>query len=700
MDYCYFRPSSRFRRLLLGAWLSLFSLPSFAAQQLTLSIEFSIAFVLGVSLPILVIVAVLRSVIEVKWWFPTLITLSLLGILSSIAYLVDYQALALLSFGIIFLSLLCLWGIKSSPKFQAKLINWLKGLNIACGLLYLLTLWFLPKVDAYNAWALIASVILLSSAISYWQIVKNTEVKAYRLILQWLVISAFAIAIYMWLITKLEMRWLVITSVLAYLVALINGCWLMIQGILEQPVVEEEKEQLSIDEMYSYTHDPATNLPTYQHALKAFDYQLKSSSEKKLAAIVFKPKNFQQVNTVLGHHNSDILLLQLAYCLQQKLADNSMLVNFGVQEQPVRIARLQSLNFLVLLDLSLSHHPEQSIIEETCQQLAKGVPDAMSFKSFSLNFELVFGVAIAPQHGNSFSEIIAHAGDALLQAEKSQQMLDYFNNDSLLYAEQQLLKMERLKQDIADENLRWYLQPQVALSDRRIRGFELMVHWYWRGEVPLELNEFIKTAEYSGEVYLLTKQMIKQAFQALFSLHKLGMYQPVSVNLSSRDLLEPDLVDFIELQISNFNIPAKYLLIELSERVMLSACGRAKSMIDQLKSLGVGISIDEFSGSYESLRYLRKMSIEQVKIDCGYLEQVEDNRADKAIINALINLTRSMQLPLVGTSVNSKEVEELFIAMGGEFAQGLATNRGVVLDELEIWLERWFKLHPQAKPEL
>jgi EAL domain-containing protein (putative c-di-GMP-specific phosphodiesterase class I)/GGDEF domain-containing protein len=452
------------------------------------------------------------------------------------------------------------------------------------------------------------------------------------------------------------------------------------------------------DEHLNYPNDLATNLPIAQQALKNFEQALKRSNESKFAAVVFKPLNFQQVNTILGHHNSDILLLQLAFCLQKCANEHPSLLNFHNGSHEVKLARLQGLDFLVVFDLSNNKHEIKSVIDDLCQQLAKSVPDAMSFKSFSLNFELAFGVSISGEHGNNVDEIVSHATDALQKGMDNQQTIQYFDNSSILYTEQQLRLMERLRLDILSEDLRWYLQPQVNVLDNSIIGFELKVNWYVNDEEPLELIDFIDLAEHSGEVYSLTRQMFTQAFNSLSKMHKLGLYPRVSVNLSSKNLLEPDLIDYIEQQMKKYKISGKYLMIELNEKVMLSACQRAKNTIDQLKSLHINIAIDNFSGSYESLRYVRKMSIHQVKINCHELGNIEENRVDKAIINALVTLTRSMKLPLIGTHIDNNEAANNYIAMGGHLMQGYTINRGVVPDEIEIWLKRWFTKHPPAKP--
>jgi EAL domain-containing protein (putative c-di-GMP-specific phosphodiesterase class I)/GGDEF domain-containing protein len=564
---------------------------------------------------------------------------------------------------------------------------------------YLFSIWFLPKVDAYISWAVFSSLLLLVSLSHIVVFSRQAKINTARFYVQWLLMAAFSGAIFLWVNTQLSFTWLVQITVFTYVVSLINGSWLLVQYIHQQLKENKQQNIIPIAQIDDYSRDPATNLPCYKHALTRLDVLLKSPQKKEgaYAVIVFKPINFHQVNLVLGHHNSDILLLQLAYNLQKSVVDNTSLTNFDSDQSPIRIARLQSLNFLVVLDLNSSQHPTKAMVDNVCQQLFTAVPNAMSFKSFSLNFELAFGIAITGEHGANISKVICHAEDALLDAEKEQRMISYFDIKTAIYAEQQLVKMERLKQDIIADKLHWYIQPQINLTDRRIKGFELLVHWYYEDNKPLTLSEFIKIAEHSGEMYVLTKHMFTQAFNILIALQKFGVHQPLSVNLASKDLLEPELIDFIGTQIKHFNIPTKYLMVELNEDIMLTDCSRTKDIIDQLKSLDIGIAIDDFSGSYESLRYLRKMAVNQIKIDCRQITNDEDNRADKAIINTLINLTRKMNIPLIGLNIDNKAIETAFVAMGGEFAQGNVINPGVVLAELDIWLTRWLAEYPETE---
>jgi len=670
--------------------LSFFSFSAVSAPATFSFVEFNIAFILGLSLSLLVIIALITPNKLITWRFPASLTVNLLAMLYTVAYLTTNQIIILMSLAIIFLCLLFYWPLLNYAKKEGRLFLLTHIVVGVCTALYLSVLWFVPSIDAYTLWGAVSVLIMIIAAVHIQQAFDYDKAFAGRLIAQWLITACFIVILYLWVNSKLNVNVLVVSTVACYIIAMINGCWLVVQ-VLSSKI--ENNSDTVITPIIAYPSDPATNLPTYQQALNNIESALKVDNDLRCVVIVFKPINFQQVNSILGHKNSDILLLQLAYCLQKEAVGKMELINFNSAETPIRIARLQGLHFLVVLDVNNSHHPERVIVDDLCQQFSKAVPDAMSFKSFSLNFELAFGIAFIDEHGESLAEVIAHAEDALLEAENNKQMLSYFDNESVLYTEQHLREMESLKQDILDQNLRWFLQPQVGLSNRKITGFELKVHWYKKNNSPLELHQFVETAEYSGEIYLLTKQMIKQAFQLLVSLNKLGEQQSISIKLLSQYLLEPDLVTFIEKQIEQHGVSGNLLVIELTEEIVLSASHRAKIIIDQLRSLKISIAIADFSGSYESLRYLRKVAINQIKIDCSHLGESRGNNADKAIVNALVNLTRTMKLPLIGTGINNQAIEKIFSTMGGEYAQGAVINKGVVPDELEIWLNEWHQRH-------
>jgi len=678
--------------------------PVYAGQASEFYIHFSLIFIIGLSLPILLLLIQAHALM--RWQHFVFITLSALILLYFLANIEQFQLPFVVSAAYLYLASISMlvfsfdYDDVEKPNNLVQKKSFIKKTIILCTGLYLIALWFLPQFDVVSSWILFSSILLILMLISIIQLIRNLGLATPIIIYcftQWALLCTFSGVSYLWLENPLVTSYnLVLLTVISFTFVVINICWLLVKQNSRITPKNADLKTISEAELFTYTHDPATNLPTAQQALKYFNLALKSQKDKKFAVVVFKPVNFQQVNTLLGHHNSDILLLQLAYCLQRNIEDNHSLLSFDHSIKPIKLARLQSLHFLVIFDLTTSKYETKQVINDLCKQLSNAVPNAMSFKSFSLNFELAFGVAISGEHGLNVNEIISHAGDALLDAEMKQQQICYFDNRTLFYTEQKLVRMESLRKEILDQNLRWYLQPQININNNQIIGFELMVHWYENpNEEPLTLPEFIDIAEHSGEVYLLTKQMFTQAFEALSVMHKMSVFKKISINLSSVSLLEPDLVYFIEQQMAHYEIASKYLTIEFSEQVLLSSAHRSKSIIGQVKQLGINIAIADFSGSYESLRYLRKMEIDQIKINCQQLAKPNTSHTDKAIINALVTLTLGMDLPLIGTNIDTHEASSAFITMGGTFVQGDVVNRGVTPEEIEVWLNKWFVQYPE-----
>lgn len=694
MSHCKSISIAVFKQL-VPAIFCLFFLPFsvFASTQLetlpTYSFaEFNIAFILGLSLPLLIIMALLRPILMVKWRYPALLTLSLLFQFYAFSYLSQWQTPALLMAATIFVLMVFLW-LQSglSSHVFTKALAWLMAI---VSFSFIGAVAFMREMDVFQLWLVLLAVIFIATGITVVKAQANKNTKL-RITILCFATACYGVALYLWLNVQASLAWVIGLSVLSYSLAIVNGCWGVVDAInnkLKGLKAEYQGESIK-DISTGVTLDPITNLPSYQQSLFSLKRIFKQKPDSKFVAIVFKPLNFYQVNKVLGHQNSDILLLQLAFNLQQCVSEDNLLVNFNDDFSPVRISRLQGLDFLIVLDASLSNHPVKIVVGDICQKLVKAVPQALSFKSFSLNFELAFGAAISASDKQDVEQLIAHASDALLSGEGQSEMLTYFNPQTTIYTERQLAKMEKLKQDIIHQKITWLAQPQVSLVDKQLKGFELSIEWQGSDGVRLTHHEFNEIAEFSGEIYQLTKQMIVQAFALLSTMHQSGIKECVSINLSSKDLLETELTDYIEQQAKKTDVPLEYLVIELSEQVLLDSAFRARMMVDQLKALGIKISIDNFSGSYESLRYLRRTAIQQVKVDCALLNNEQNSQSEKTIVNALINLIRKMDIPVVAFGINNRDIEQSYLAIGGDIAQGNSIHQGLKLDEVSAWLTKW-----------
>ncbi len=689
-----------FFKCFVAVFYALFSLPSLAANQFSFT-EYNVAFVLGLSLPVLLITALLSKKITIAWQFPATLTLSIFAFLYALTQFTIHQHAYVLTAASLLLTFTYLWPYfnQTEPPVKNKTSHVIIMLTAATG--FTLSIWLLPTAYTYYAWLIFSTVILLTALVRLMQIRPLQTQNISRMFIQWGLAALFVINTYLWLNASVSTTLLTLSCVLNYLVTIINGNWLLVQKISHDlsSLNEPKTNQVTNNELFSYTHDLATHLPTHQHALQHFNQLIKNNSQPNYAVIVFQPIDFSEVNSFLGHQNSDILLLQLAYVLQQKTAKNNSLINFENSGEVIKLARLPGLRFLIIADLSLSHHPDRAVIDDICKQLAASVPKAMSFKSFSLNFELAFGVSLIKSHDQTVNKAIAHAEDALLKNQQNKTCINYFDSAQLLHTEQQLLKMEALKAAIVNNTITWFVQPQIGLDDFTVQGFYFSANW----QPPIKENEdiankltleqFIPIAELSGDIYLLARKMITEAFKLLAQLQQQDVKQTVSINLSSKYLLEPDLIDFIDQRAHQYQVSCKYLIVELSEQLIVNEKKLSKEFIDQLRALDVKVAINEFSGSYEALRFLRKIIINQIKINCEPLVTQEDISTDKAITNALINSASTINIPLIATHIDTDFAKQTYLSIGGKIAEGKALGRTLNIDDVDPWLKAWEQQH-------
>ena len=692
-------PFAHMRNCIKNACFLLFAFCCFttqAAENFSF-IEYNAAFVLGLSLPLIIIAFVIRERIINSWWYLVLLGASLLTIFYQLTVSPEQLNKAVYSACAIFILLISIQPRTGSLSKDNKIeqVLWCNYFTLLITILFLTHTWFIELVSDHYMWAALSGTLVVTSFIRLSSINKVHQQDTFRYHFLWLLTIIFSTLVFMQPHWQLSIYSIVVTGVACYLVSFINYTWLLTSKVTKRVKKElEDKYAPQIDELKNLSRDAITNLPSQAQALKCFEQQLANKESYQYAVIVFKPINFAKVNHLLGHHNSDLLLLQLAYCLQKQVEKNLELINFDTENHPVRIARLSSLQFIIILDLSTAEHAPEEYVKELCRNLSEAVPDAISFKSFSLNFELAFGTDYFNQKSADINQCIAWACDALMDAENSRQGLSFFNHQKNHYSEDKLLKMEQLKQDLHAENLVWQCQPQINIHTKQIAGIELSVYWPQTNNELHRLNDFYELAENSGELYHLIKTMIIKACQIVASNKQQGIEIPITIDFSCLDLFEDTLVEFIDAQISKHHISAELIIIEIPEAVISSASDRAKSLIFQLRSIGVGIAIDDFSGSYESLRYLRKLTVKQLKVDCGLLMINEERQTEKAIINALINLGRVMHIPIVGFNINNAATLQILNEIGGTLAQGNIISPNIDESQLTPWIQHWQQTNP------
>ncbi|QOL26000.1 EAL domain-containing protein [Thalassotalea sp. LPB0316] len=662
--------------------------------------QLSYGFIIGLSLPVLAL-SIARSVEKPTIFvFPSLLFIALLFFIGCVGQNIHLSSLKdnhiwLCSAANAYLGLLLLVPNKADwfEELTMPKLRWLTLLLLAFFVLFELSLFVFPELDHKVTWLV---WFLIAGILAYWRgylVIREQQSSFFWLLVAFLVTLISGATFWLWLNELVDEQHIYQVIGLGYLIVLLHFSWALVK--YQPSSGKHSSHTLDHEDWQLYARDAVTNFPLQGQAIKKLEYSLLSGDYNRVAAIAFKPVNFAQANKILGYENSDALLLQLAFSMQKQSLTIDGLINLSFANIPFYVARLHSLHFLIVLDLTNNKHEDRQVVEHVCQQLIGALPQAMTFKSYTMNFELAFGISMLSKGDSSVKQAIALAEDALLKAEQLHQPIYFFDQSLSQISQAQLVRMERLKSSIEVDDFTYFIQPQINLKTKDVIGYEVLIRWSYDKDLVLEQNEVQSLAAQSGDAFTVFQLLFKRALTWLAELDDKGLAKPVSINLESLELLDEVTVEYIEVELKAAQLSPRNLMISISEHLLLSAGDRVKLAFDQLRQVGVRISINEFSGSYEALRYVRRLAVDQVRISCATLTFKDDREPEKAIVQALIHLANVINLPLVGTHVNSAAVELLFRELDGENAQGEIIAPAVLSTEAPQWLAKWIAYQEQ-----
>jgi len=298
----------------------------------------------------------------------------------------------------------------------------------------------------------------------------------------------------------------------------------------------------------------------------------------------------------------------------------------------------------------------------------------------SIDLSLSFGVEI----GSSRS-LANRLGSALLAAEEAAHdglKWKYYDPDSLQTATWRLSMLSQLD-DAIDRGEVWIAyQPKVDLKTRRIIGAEALARWTHPEKGPIAAAEFVGAAEQHDRVGKLTAFVLDRAITAAATMNRGGGGFDMSVNLSGRLLGDRALVGRIAILLERHGLEPRHLTLELTETAALAGSGEALDMLEQLRALGINISIDDYGTGLSTLEYLKKIPAGEIKIDQSFVKGMVENRSERLMVSSTIALAHSLGRRVVAEGVETREALELLAEMECDIAQGFITGRPMSLESL------------------
>jgi diguanylate cyclase (GGDEF)-like protein len=417
--------------------------------------------------------------------------------------------------------------------------------------------------------------------------------------------------------------------------------------------------------------DRLTGLPNRVRFRDALQQAIVSSKERAspLAVITLNIDRFKHVNDVLGYSFGDQLLQSVAERLRATVPSANDLV-----------ARLGGDEFTVLL---LDSDANRAMA--VARDIRKSFEVPLAFESQTVDLSASMGIACWPDDANDADTLMSRSGIAMYVAKRK---LD----SPLLYSpafdsasSQTLSLLTELRRAVEHGELRLFLQPKVQLGSGPVLAAEALVRWQHptRGLVPP--MDFIPFAEQTGFVRQLTLWMFEQTAILLADPRAQRLALRVSINLSTRDLLDPELSLRLGTILLRYKLSAGSFCLEITESAIMDDPQRAEAMLNKLSQQGFKLSIDDFGTGYSSLAYLKRLPVDELKIDKSFVMGMEANEDDAMIVRSTVDLAHNLGLSVVAEGVENKLVMDQLRLLKCDEAQGYHISRPLGVEAFLSW---------------
>jgi diguanylate cyclase (GGDEF)-like protein len=435
--------------------------------------------------------------------------------------------------------------------------------------------------------------------------------------------------------------------------------------------------------MFQSTHDALTGLPNrsrflarVSHAIAA-SKRLSSSKPGAHAAvgmIVMDVDRFKDVNDTLGHHFGDQLLIEIGRRLSQTVGGTTDTV-----------ARLGGDEFAVKFTA-----PDAARATEIAARVATAFDAPFVLGDVSIDVNASLGVAVYPTHADDAESLIKRADIAMYDAKKNQSGVAIYEPGRDQHSIHRLSLMMELRQAIAGDELELYYQPKVDVLTERVVHAEALVRWNHPRHGVLRPDEFIPLAEQSGKIGLITKWVIRAAIGQCAAWRREGLDLTVAVNLSALDLFDSELPTFISGLLSDADLPPAKIVLEITESAVMKDAAYAQKILADLKRRGLCLAIDDFGTGYSSLAHLKRLPVDELKIDKSFvLNLTESATDDLVIVRSTIELGHNMGLIVIAEGVESAESWRILKRLGCDMAQGYYMSPPLPASELGEWIRAY-----------
>ena len=442
--------------------------------------------------------------------------------------------------------------------------------------------------------------------------------------------------------------------------------------------------------------DTLTSLPNRSLFLDRLRQMILLSKRRgeRFGVMLLDLDGFKEINDTLGHQVGDKLLQQIAERLRSTIRASSTIAR--VVEEPITVeyesaavrnseltlARLGGDEFAILL-------PNLKGIEGAIT-VAKRITEVLEphaeIDGNTIVVAGTLGISMYPEHGEDAEALLRRSDIALYVAKHIQNDFSIYDPAYDTHSIKQLALKAELRTAIEEEQMVLFYQPKLDFRSGCVTSVEALIRWQHpqRGMIPPD--QFIPLSEQRGLIGPLTEWVIEKALWQYNQWQRQGVHLQIAVNLSSRVLYDLSLPNKIERLLIEAKLPPSALSFEITEEATMADPRRALDILNRLNEMGLLLSIDDFGTGYSSLGYLKRLPVDEIKIDRSFVMDMEESENDAKIVHATIDLAHNLGLRVVAEGVETETALNMLSALNCDYAQGYYLSRPIPADDLIKWL--------------
>ena len=390
-----------------------------------------------------------------------------------------------------------------------------------------------------------------------------------------------------------------------------------------------------------------------------------------MALLYLDLDHFKAVNDALGHKAGDELLVEATKRIKHNIRESDTAARLGGDE------------FTIVLE-QLDNHTQ---VTQVAEHILAALNKVYQIDSHEVFVSASMGITFYPSDGKDVESLLQNADSAMYLAKERGRDTYYFFTEELNKRAQERLVLENsLRMALDRDEFQLHFQPQVALETGRIVGAEALLRWSPQQD-PASPERFIPVLEETGLIVQVGKWVLEQACMAARGWHSQGFKDlRIAVNLSARQLRQADITGIIKSALESSQLPPELLEVELTESTLIDE-NISKENLRRMEQLGLRIAIDDFGTGYSSLSYLKQYSVDILKVDRSFINDITHDSDDDAVTSAIIALSHQLNMKVIAEGIETPEQYNFLRKAGCDLGQGFYIARPMINDQFEQWMQ-------------